>query len=205
MYQGQRSYAVCLIAQLCLTLCDPQDCSLPSSSAHGDSTGKNTRVGCHALPLGDLPTQGLNPSLPHCRWILYHLSHQGSPWILEWVAYPFSRGLSRPRNRTGVSCIAGGFFTSWATREGSYKQSKFYPQVNYSLVWFQWLKLNYNQASNQSVWKSASGLKARALHFTCAWFPSRDGKEWLPPFPSTLTSADVSTPSLALEHTGTQH
>ena len=36
--------------------------------------------------------------------------------ILEWVAYPFSSGSSQPRNRTEVSCIAGGFFTSWATR-----------------------------------------------------------------------------------------
>ena len=39
--------------------------------------------------------------------------------ILKWVAYPFSRGSSRPRDRTGVSCIAGRFFTSWATRESS--------------------------------------------------------------------------------------
>ena len=37
--------------------------------------------------------------------------------ILEWVAVPFSRGSSQPRNRTRISCIAGGFFTSWATRE----------------------------------------------------------------------------------------
>ena len=37
--------------------------------------------------------------------------------ILEWVAIPFSRGSSQPRDRTGVSCIAGGFFTVWATRE----------------------------------------------------------------------------------------
>ena len=37
--------------------------------------------------------------------------------ILEWVAIPFSRGSSQPRNRTGVSCVASGFFTSWATRE----------------------------------------------------------------------------------------
>ena len=37
--------------------------------------------------------------------------------ILEWVAFPFSRGSSQPRNRTQVSHIAGGFFTSWATRE----------------------------------------------------------------------------------------
>ena len=33
------------------------------------------------------PTQGLNPGLPHCRLILYHLSHQGSPRILEWVDF----------------------------------------------------------------------------------------------------------------------
>jgi len=37
--------------------------------------------------------------------------------ILEWVAFPFSRGSSQPRDRTHVSHIAGGFFTSWATRE----------------------------------------------------------------------------------------
>ena len=37
------------------------------------------------------PTQGWNPGLLHCRWILYQLSHKGSPRILEWVAYPFSR------------------------------------------------------------------------------------------------------------------
>ena len=36
---------------------------------------------------------------------------------LEWVAIPFSRRSSQPRNRTQVSCIVGGFFTSWATRE----------------------------------------------------------------------------------------
>ena len=54
---------------------------------------------------------------PHCRWILYRLSHQGSPSILKWVAYPFSRGSSWPRNRTRVSHIAGIFFTSWAARE----------------------------------------------------------------------------------------
>ena len=58
-----------------------------------------------------------NPGLPHCRWILYHLSHQESPRILEWVAEPFSRGSSWPRNWPGVSWITDGFSTSWATRE----------------------------------------------------------------------------------------
>ena len=62
-------------------------------------------------------TQGLNPGLLHCRRILYQLSHKGSPRILEWVACPFSSWSSQPRNWTQVSCIAGGFFTNWATRE----------------------------------------------------------------------------------------
>ena len=97
--------------------CDPMDCSLPGHSVHGDSPGKNTGVGCHALLQGIFPTQGSNPGLPHYRRILFQLSHQGSPRILEWVAIPFSSGSSWLRNWTGVSCIAGGFFTSWATRE----------------------------------------------------------------------------------------
>ena len=37
--------------------------------------------------------------------------------ILEWVAFPFSRGSSQPRDQTQVSCIAGQFFPSWATRK----------------------------------------------------------------------------------------
>ena len=74
------------------------------------SPGKNTRAGSLYLLQGILPTQGSNPGLLHCRWILDQMSHKGSPRILEWVAYPFSRWSSPPRNWTGVSCIAGGFF-----------------------------------------------------------------------------------------------
>ena len=61
---------------------------------------------------GSYQAKRINPGLPLCRQILYHLSHKGSPRMLECVAYPFSRGSSQPRNRTGVSCIAGRFFTS---------------------------------------------------------------------------------------------
>ena len=64
------SVCVCLVAQSCPTLCDPMDCSLPDSSVHGDSPGKNTGVGFHALLQGIFPTQGLNPGLLNCRWIL---------------------------------------------------------------------------------------------------------------------------------------
>ena len=65
------------VPQLCLTLCDPMDYSLPGSSVH---------------------------------WIL-------QARILEWIAIPFSRGSSWPRDRIQVSCIVGGLFTIWATRE----------------------------------------------------------------------------------------
>ena len=85
-----------LVTQSYLTLCNPTDCSPPGSSVYSNSSGKNTGVGCHALLQGIFPTQGLNPGLLHCRQILYTLSHQGSPRILEWVAYPFSSGSSWP-------------------------------------------------------------------------------------------------------------
>ena len=75
---------LCLLIQLCPTLCGPMDCSLPGSSIHGDSPGKNTRVDCHDLLQGIFPTQGLNPGLPHCRQILYHLNHQGNPSPVQW-------------------------------------------------------------------------------------------------------------------------
>ena len=96
--------------------------SYPTLRPHGlysswNSPGQNTGVGNFSLLQGNFPSQGSNPGLPHCRQILYQLSHKGSPKILEWVAYPFSRGSSQTRSWTWVSCIAGGFFTIWATRE----------------------------------------------------------------------------------------
>ena len=68
---------MCFVAQSCLTLCDPMDCSPPRSSVCGDSLGKNTGV--------------------------------EKKRTLEWVAMPFFRVPSQPRDRTQVSCIAGGF------------------------------------------------------------------------------------------------
>ena len=47
---------------------------------------------------GDLPNPGIEPRSPALQADLYQLSHQGSPRILEWVAYPFISGSSRPRN-----------------------------------------------------------------------------------------------------------
>ena len=80
-----------LVAQLCMTLCEPMNCSPSGSSVHGILKTK----------------------------------------MLEWVAIPFSSGSSQPRDQTWVSCIAGSFFTIWATREapGVAGKSQFWLQV----------------------------------------------------------------------------
>ena len=67
------------VAQSCPTLCDPMDSSLQQALCPWDFLGKSTEVGCHFLLQGIFPTQASNPGLPHCRQMLYHLSHQGSP------------------------------------------------------------------------------------------------------------------------------
>ena len=94
-----------------------QSCVSDSLRPHGlygpwNSPGQNTGVSSISLLQGIFLIQESNPGLPHCRQIPYQLSHQGSPRILEWVAYSFSRGSSQLRNQTGVSSIAGGFFTN---------------------------------------------------------------------------------------------
>ena len=170
------------------------DCSLPGTSVHGDSPGRNTGLPCP--PPGDLPNWGIEPRSPDCRWILNHLSSQGShlcrrlefnltetlgnciitseschlvvsslgtvkptdenhwskaggggaymsaqscPTLFnpmdynlpgssvhgaspgkKWVAVPSSRGSYQPGgwiHTSYVSCIAGRFFTHWATWE----------------------------------------------------------------------------------------
>ena len=98
------------VAQSCPVLSD----SLRPHGLHSprDSPGQDAGVGSLSLLQGIFLTQGSNPGLPHCRWILYQLSHKGSPRILEWGAYPFSRGSSQPRDQTRVSCTACRFFAN---------------------------------------------------------------------------------------------
>ena len=68
-----------LVAQSCLTLCDPMGCSPPGSSVHGDSPGKNTRVGCHALLQEDLPNPGIEPRSPTLQADSLPSEPQGKP------------------------------------------------------------------------------------------------------------------------------
>ena len=96
---------LCLVTQCYLTLCDPMDWTLLGSSVHGDFPGKNTGVSFHALLQRVFSILGLNQGLLHCRLILYQLSCQGSPRILEWVDYPFSRNLSNPGIELGSPAL----------------------------------------------------------------------------------------------------
>ena len=68
--------ALCLVSQLCRTLCNPMYYSPPGSSVHGDSPGRNTGVGFHDLLQGIFPTQESKPGLLHCRQILHQLSYK---------------------------------------------------------------------------------------------------------------------------------
>ena len=70
-----------------------------------NSPGQNTGVGSLSLLQGIFPTQGSNPGLPHCKWILYQLSHKGSPRILEWIPIPSPADLPDPGIEPGSPAL----------------------------------------------------------------------------------------------------
>ena len=92
--------------------------SAVSVQCHGlyspwNSPGQNPGVGSLSLLQGIFPTQGSNPDLPHCRRTLYQLNHRENLRIY-WSGEPIPSAvnLSNQGIKPGVSCIAGGFFTS---------------------------------------------------------------------------------------------
>ena len=159
-------------------LCDLINYSPPGSSVHGNSPGKTTGVGHHTLLQGIFPTQESNPGLPCCRQIFYWLNHQGSPRILEWVAYPFSRGIFPTQESNW-----GLLHCRWILYQLSYLGSPF------QLLSFvkrsqsplkKWLILGLSQEKNklildcllyQKVWKETGpGWQSRRM-CTCLFLP----------------------------------
>ena len=136
------------------------DCSPPGSSVHGDSPGKNTAVGCPAFLQGIFPTQGLSPGLPHCRWILYRQSHQGSPRILKWVACPFSRGTSLPRNQTGVKNL-GQILYQLSYPGSSYTEHYTHSHCFFFLSFFNYLARSGFSCSTRGLCCLSWGLSLR--------------------------------------------
>ena len=134
------------VVQSCPTLSDPMDCSLPGSPVHGIFQARVLEWGVikypWALPKsGSIFMHSIcnrhnyNDYLINVYAVLSRSVLSNScvtPWtvahqaplsmgilqaiILEWVAMPSSRGSSQPRHQTQVSCIAGRFFTVWATK-----------------------------------------------------------------------------------------
>ena len=97
---------LCLVTQSCPTLCDPMDCNPPGFSVHGIlQAGILESVAMPSSRGSCLPRDSL-PSEP-----------PGKPKNSRVGGLSLLQGSSRPRNRTENSCIAGGFFTKWATRE----------------------------------------------------------------------------------------
>ena len=123
-----------------------------------NSPGQNTGVGSLTLLQGIFPAQGLNPSLLRCSQILYQLSHKGSPRILEWVAYPFFRGSSRPRNWTRSPALQANSSPTelWQYTALTYSFPKFEP-VCYSISGCNYCFLTCIQVSQETgkiVWYS---------------------------------------------------
>ena len=99
-----------LVAQSCLILRDPTDCSSPGSSVHGDSPSKKTEVGCHSLLQGIFPAQGWNPGLLHCRYILYQLRepacNAGDPGSIPWLGRSTGEGIGYTLQYAWASLVA---------------------------------------------------------------------------------------------------
>ena len=72
------------VIQSCQTLCNPMDCSPPDSSIHGIFQARVLEWVAISFSRGIFLMQGSNLGFPHCRQILYHLSHQGSPMLPTW-------------------------------------------------------------------------------------------------------------------------
>ena len=92
---------------------------------------------------------GIKPRSPALQTDSLPSKPPGKPGILKWVAYPFSRVSSWPRNWTRVSCIAGRFFTSRATREG---QQCWRPKLKFMLFFS--IKVYILSLLNFNLWWS---------------------------------------------------
>ena len=171
--------------QLCLTLCDPMDYSPPGSSVHGIPRARileskvKVAQSCPAL----------------CDPIDYTVHGILQARILEWVAFPFSRGSSQPRDQAQVSCTAGGFFTSRATREAqeywsgylSLLQGIFLTQEsNQGLLHCRWILYQLSHKESQRIlelvaypFSSRSSQPRNQTRVSALWADSLPGAQYL--------------------------
>ena len=117
--------SIMYIARICakslqsyLTLCNPTNCSQTGSSVHGFSRQEFwSGLPCLLQRIFKIEQVKIAQSfVTLCDPVDYTVHGILQAKILEWVAFPFSKGSPQPRDSTQVSCLAGVFFTSWATR-----------------------------------------------------------------------------------------
>ena len=84
--------------------------------------------------------------------------------ILEWVAFPFSTGSSQPRDRSQVSCIVGGFFTSWTTREAHFDKGVYRDSVYLMKMYFRSTCMHANSKSLQSCPTLCDTMNVSSVH-----------------------------------------
>ena len=98
-----------LVAKLCPTLCDPMDCGPPGSPVHGILQARILEWIAIPFPGRIFMTQGSNPDLLNCLWILYHLSHKASPiTTFESERRKFSRLVMCPTLCDPMDCSLPG-------------------------------------------------------------------------------------------------
>ena len=103
---------LCLVIQSCLTLCDSMDCSPLGFSVHGDSSGKDTRVHCHALLQGVFPKPGTEPRSPAFQADSLSPEPPGKPlmWYIIWQMYyctPFEKPLTKVTSCSKIASMEG--------------------------------------------------------------------------------------------------
>ena len=133
-----------------------------------NSPGQNTGVGSYSLLQRIFPTQGSNPGRPHCRQILYQLSQNGNPRILEWVAYPFSSGSSQPRNWTMSPALQADSLPAEPQGKPRSLRKAFLSLL--AILWnsaFRWVYLSFSPLPLASlpICKASSDNHFALLHF----------------------------------------
>ena len=115
-----------------------------------NSPGQDTGVGSLSLLQGTFPTQGSNPGLPHCRQILYQLSHKGSPRILEWIAYPSPVDPPNPGIEQGSPALQVSSLPTELSGKRLLK-SNFKNQIVSPIVSGIWMMANITYRSRHSI------------------------------------------------------
>ena len=137
---------------------------------------------------GALPNPGIEPRSLTLQMFSLPADHKGRLRILEWVAYPFSRGSSWLRNQTGVSCIAGGFCTNWAIRKALDYAKELKSQPGYGRlprIFLFWLNVKMSQLHTSKI--NIHTLDGQMLILTCLLCSHLLSRVWFFATPWTVT------------------